>query len=642
MLSYFLLFTVSEYMTSLDNFLKYTFTVVIIIDILFALIIFPFILRLSGQLLIQVKKCLLMIRSTHDPIEHIPYYEHYRLFFCVLLAIMCFNVFNLIKAFYLLKALFLYAIEPISLSIVLSFWSAFQDAIISFGIISTVQVMYFLNNKKFNFLRYLLLVCLRFVWMLLLESGMIFNLVYYYDKSNYSILISSFIQCESIIRFILIFRIAKEANDLVKMRINLLLNDLEVIHLMGHEKVENVYRASMVFRFLSWGNFILASLYLFASSLQLFSFFFLINNQFNNVYNYSVLLIELIYLLTSVLYAMFFFLLWKLYGSSRKTRFSGFSHFNQTLDVVEVIPILAPMTLVVSQARKIFLRFYCISIVLIMVIIIAFTIPLLITSWKSIICLKDTDYYMLNKTNLYKAMHTCSYVTASPDSNCQNTYFAILEPNSTSKLKVYTIEMNYPSYSYSYSHSYFWLPRNSTLYGFENMTSTNISMIFPTEIPCYGQPNDQEFIFDPILPSLDFDCLLNRNPNNSNVSSCNGKSCENFEVTYKNPGMINIFSSFDIYYLDSRYFYVLKEVYESSALDKKIKVLKETKFKMEYNIILNEVPTKSNVHIGFPYFACCITFICNIQFYYPLGTAFVILVTLPLYLFAAVIYIHRH
>ena len=569
------------------------------------------------------------------PIEHIPYYEHYRLFLCVLLAIMCFNVFNLIKAFYLLKGLFLYVIEPISLSIVLSFWSAFQDAIISFGILSTVQVMYFLNNKKFNFLRYLLLVCLRFVWMLLLESGMIFNLVYYYDKSNFSILISSFIECVSIIRFILIFRIAKEANDLVKKRINLLLNDLEVIHLMGHEKVENVYRASMVFRFLSWGNFILASLYLFASSLQLFSLFS-INNQFNNVYNYSVLLIELIYLLTSVLYAMFFFLLWKLYDSSRKTRFSGFSHFNQTLDVVEVIPILAPMTLVGSQARKIFLRFYCISIVLIMVIIIAFTILLLITSWKSIICLKDTDYYMLNKTNLFKAMHTCSYVTASPDYNCQNTYFAILEPNSTTKLKVYTIEMNYLSYSY------FWLPRNSTLYGFENMTSTNISMIFPTEIPCYGQLNDQEFIFYPIFPSLNFDCLLNRNPNNSNVSSCIGKSCENFEVTYKNPGMINISSSFDIYYLDSRDFYVLKEVYESSALDKKIKVLKETKFKMEYNIILNEVPTKSNVHIVFPYFACCITFTCNIQFYYPFGTALIILVTLPLYLFAAVIYIHRH
>ena len=411
MSSYFLPFTNSEYMIELGNF-KYTFTIAFLIDIIIALVMMPFILRLSGQLLIQVIKYRFTIRNVNDPTDYIPYYEHYRLFFCVLLAMMCFNVVNLIKAFYLLKGLFLYVIEPISLSIVLCLWSAFQDAKVSFGIISMVQVMYYLKNKKFNFLRYFSLVILRFVWVLLLISGGLpdlfsyyyYNINFYIDsESLYFILsFSLLIQFDSIIRFIFIFRIAKEANDLIKMRINPLLNDSEVRRLINHERVENMYRASAFFRFLSWGNFILASLYLFSYSLNFFSSFILpiyydSHSIFVYIYIYSVLFIEVIYILTSVLYCIFFLFLWKLYGSPRKSRFSGFSHSSQSPNVstsVETTPILMPINLVGSQVRKIFLRFYSISIMFITVIIVAFITPLLINSWKSTICLDKANYYM--------------------------------------------------------------------------------------------------------------------------------------------------------------------------------------------------------------------------------------------------------
>ena len=656
MSSYFLLFTNSEYMIELGNF-KYTFTIAFLIDIIIALVMMPFILRLSGQLLIQVIKYRLTIRSVNDPTDYIPYYEHYRLFFCVLLAMMCFNVVNLIKAFYLLKGLFLYVIEPISLSIVLCLWSAFQDAIISFGIISMVQVMYYLNNKKFNFLRYFSLIILRFVWVLVLISGVLPKLLsYYYNihynnndnlidlNTPYNIFLSLLIQFDSIIRFIFIFRIAKEANDLIKMRINPLLNDSEVRRLINHERVENMYRASAFFRFLSWGNFILASLYLFSYSLNFFSFYilsisyYISNSSFVPVYIYSVLFIEVIYILTSVLYCIFFLLLWKLYGSPRKSRFSGFSHFSQSPNVstsVETTPILMPINLVGSQVRKVFLRFYSISIMFITVIIVAFITPLLINSWKSTICLDKANYYMLNGSNLYKAMHSCSYVTVSlstdvqSDYICQDLYFASIQPNFTIKSKVYTIE------AYQDSNDVFWLPKNSTLYGFTHVTGI-ITFIFPTEIPCYEHFTTQEVNSNPIYPSLQFDCLPSRSQNNPNIT-CHGISCETKKINFNQSGMINLSLSFD--YNDKMSFYL--QMYEPSTSSNKSKVLDQTQFDMDYNLILYEVSIDMDNTISFPFFLCCITFTCEIAIY-QLGIALGILVTFPIYLFAAVICIHRH
>ena len=62
-------------------------------------------------------------------------------------------------------------------------------------------------------------------------------------------------------RFLLIFRFAKEGNDIVKKLIDGILSDNNLRNAMGHERVENIYRSTVLFRCLSWGNFILAMLF---------------------------------------------------------------------------------------------------------------------------------------------------------------------------------------------------------------------------------------------------------------------------------------------------------------------------------------------------------------------------------------------
>ena len=438
-------------MVNISVYMKYTFTVIFISDILFALVLLPFIIRLSGQLLIQVIKYRSTIKQRgNDSEELIPYYEHYRLFFLVLLALMCFNVFSLIKAFYLIKPLFLYVVEPISLNIVLNLWSGFQVLIISVGLISIVQITFFLQGKKFSFRIFFSLIVLRFIWMSFLESDFIGNFIHFYlflgTLSLYIIPVINMVITlfDTTIRFVLIFRVAKESSDLVRKRIDMILNNAEVRNLMGNERVEKMYRAYVVFQILAWGNFALASLTFLTSTLQfllialqpfLFSKY-LSSNRFVELLNITTLLVELIYLLTNVLYSLFFLLLWKLYKSS-KSPHSGYSHFNQTPNygsVEATVPVIQALTLVGTQMRKYLLSFYAITVSIITITIIAFITPVLFIGWKSNIYLSPRDYYQFDKSNLYKAMQLCTenIVTFPEESNfCQNFSFATVLPNST-------------------------------------------------------------------------------------------------------------------------------------------------------------------------------------------------------------------
>ena len=236
-------------------------------------------------------------------------------------------------------------------------------------------------------------------------------------------------------------------------------------------------------------------------------------------------------------------------------------------------------------------------------------------------------------------MHSCSYVTVSLstdvqyDYDCHDLYFASIQPNFTNKSKVYTIKGSEFWQDFNY---FFWLPQNSTLYGFTHVTG-NISFILPTKIPCYERFNDQEDIYNPIYPSLQFDCLPSGTQNNPNIT-CHGISWETKKINFNQSGMINLSLSFD--YNNETSFYL--EMYEPSTLSKKSKDFDQTQFDMDYNLILNEVSIDKNDTISFPFIPCCITFTCEIPIYYPLGIALGILVTFPIYLFAAVICIHRH
>ena len=330
MLSYFILFTDNSLLIKMGDGFKYSFLTLYIIEILITLVVLPFLIRLSGQLFIQTLKSYQTIKSASDPKEHRPYYDHYRIMFCLLFVMLMTSVFNLIKSFYLIKPLFVYYVEPISLNLVLNFWFSFQDAIISFGLLAMLQVMYFFQEKRNNFGYYFTLPILRFVWVILIESGLLIYIISTesfkdsYNSILYQLFVSQVVNYKElllslftiliyIMRFLLIFRFAKEGNDIVKKLIDGILSDNNLRNAMGHERVENIYRATVLFRCLSWGNFILALSFC-TPPLVEFIYFYIFStttNEYTWVYFSSVLFNELIFFFTSILYTIFFLILWK-------------------------------------------------------------------------------------------------------------------------------------------------------------------------------------------------------------------------------------------------------------------------------------------------------------------------------------------
>ena len=353
MLTYYYLFTNYHLLVALGS-LKYDILVIFILEILITLAVSPFLIRLSGQLLVQTLKYREIIKNATDPEKQIPYYEHDRIMFCLLIVMLLFNVFNLIKAIYLIKPLFLFYVESISLNLVLNFWFSFQDAIISFGLLCMLQVMHFFKEKKFNFNRFFRLAILRFFWVFLAESGLLFSLIFFeIGKSTSSELgsgMSMFLfELIYLLRAILIFRFAKEGNDTVKRLINDILSNRDLRNAMGHERVESIYRATVLFKCLSWGNCALAALVFIPSSIEVVylieyisssSILFYnssvpyLNINNSNYFLSSIFIMELVYFMTSILYTMFFIILWKfLFDQSKNVRFSGYSHYSEEFNI---------------------------------------------------------------------------------------------------------------------------------------------------------------------------------------------------------------------------------------------------------------------------------------------------------------------
>ena len=634
-----------------SGYLKYTFTVIFISDILFALVLLPFIIRLSGQLLIQVIKYRSTIKQRgNDSEELIPYYEHYRLFFLVLMAILCFNVFSIIKAFYLIKPLFLYVVEPISLNIVLSLWSGFQDSIIAVGIVSVVQITYFLQGKKFSFRVFFCLIVLRFIWVPLLESDFIGNLALFPQDRGYifvnnietaAIIITQF---DTTIRFVLTFRVVKESSDLAKKRMDMIKNNAEVRNLMGNERVAKMHRASVVYQILGWGNFALASLTFLTSTLQ----FILIILRAVSSYDLSELLniitlsVELIYLLTNVLYSLFFLLLWKLYKSS-KSPHSGYSHFNQTPNygsIEATVPVIQALTLVGTQMQKYLLTFYAITVSIITITIIAFITPVLFIGWKSSISLSPRDYYQLDKSNLYKAMQLCTenIVTFPEESNlCQNFSFATVLPNSTFGNQTFPVIPN--AHPYNDVGGYFWVPNNTMLYGFTDIVHVNFYMGLYSNVPCI------EYETKSALSSIawNFDCSLDTFSYMGNVSSCMRElSCRVLNTTFASSGMLQLSLSVSSSLDSQPKFYLQRPIYNISTLGNKENVVHFTNksLSLSHNIIVDVARMD---HLEFPSEKkCVIMFTCYFELYYSFAICGAIFISLPIYLMVAIIFIHRH
>ena len=645
MLSYFYLFTNGEYVVSLGEVFKYIYLSIFILEVLFALIILPFILRLSGQLLAQTLKYRHTIKSTLESDEHIPYHEHYRIVFCLLLVIMIFNIFNLIKAFYLIKALFVYIVEPISLNIVLNMWLSFQDSIISFGLIAMLQIMYFYQEKKFKFGYSIFLIFLRFIFVFLILTGLIPLLISYYYNDNREVYLRlSLIAInliDSTLRVFLIFRFAKEANDTIKKRLEDFFYNPEYRRIVGFQRVENLYRASSLFRLLSWCNFILAML-LFISPLLQAIIPFLKTNF--NIYYSSVLCNEVICLLSCMLYAFFFLLIWKIFNRSSRVKYSGYNHFNMDITIQQSTDLVNPLTYTGAKLEKILLRYYAIAIVCITLVCIMFITPLLRIGWKSIVTLKKGDFYLLEQTNLFKAMGGCSTNKISfPQRSlfCSDVYFAKMDD---SKPKSIDFTSNILSYTRNEKNviGNLWLPDGSIIFEFKGINSANFSMVLLSKFPC---PDIEKENFNVELTSVNFDCLTpeydsSRQPD---YSCLNESDCNTYQANVTNAGMvhfsINVSATSDFYKL-----HIMREIYNISQLSNVIHVSNYSGSILDpiYDIIVYQVDL-DHPNINIPEISeCNIQFTCTFPFYFALCGAIFIFLFVPTYLFISILFIHRY
>ena len=667
MLTYFYLFTNYPLLVTLDKF-KYGIFIVFILEILITLAVLPFILRLSGQLLVQTLKYRQTIKNALDPEEHIPYYEHYRIMFCLLFVMILFNVFNLIKAFYLIKPLFVYYVEPISLYIVLNFWFSFQDAIISFGLLCMLQVIHFFKEKQFNFKKYFLLAILRVLWVFFIESGLSISLIYFeYSKYAGSEIVGGtsvfLFELMYLLRVMLIFRFAKEGNDTVKRMINDILCNHDLRNAMGHERVESIYRATVLFKCLSWGNFVLAALVLIPSTIEvvyviveqilpLFYRDYLIKNFFpyfkinSEYFLSSIFIMELVYFLTSILYTMFFLILWKfLFNKSRNVRFSGYSHFSEEFnreDYTErTTPLLAPPTFKGTKMHKFLLSYYSIVSAFITILIVGFITTLGVTGWSSVLFVHSGEFYEMNKTNLYKEMETCSRVTIernnplNSNQNCDQTYFASIT-NSTSTIpSLQNLTYNaYPSNYTSFLYTTLWVPSNTTITGLKGVSSLKVNSLMQTDVPCLDYNEEYSALQS---GSLYFDCVLPETNNGKLIKNCSTtEQCQLFNVSIPVSSMINlegIASSPAIVGIKT-------QIYNLSSLP--VTPVSKKKIELDwrkYDLIQNNRAKLSDFYESV---SCSIKFSCTLPIYYGLTISILTLILTPTYLMVSVVLIHRY
>ena len=411
---------------------------------------------------------------------------------------------------------------------------------------------------------------------------------------------------------------------------------------MRHERVENIYRSTVLFRSLSWGNFILAMLFSVPSLVESIYYYIFSypTGEYSKVYFSSVLFNELIFFFASILYAIFFLILWKfLFDKSKKVKFTGYSHFNNigNLQTRETVPLLNPITFSGMKIQKILLRYYSIVISCITVIMVGFITPLAITGWSSILFVHPSDYYELNYTNLYKAMESCSKINAEvyPSNvfDCDFAYFATIGDSPTFLYQNYPI---YPS-DYSPQGNVLWIPPNTTITGLSNdIHSLNISSIIQTDVPCmtdFEQSIALEgrfVIFDCVIPDYNYTNFI--------ANCSNTDQCQSFHETISPSMMINITIDSSDYSPSSN---LIRQIYNLSSLSNMEPVMNIWKSENDFDWQKHDLLQNNQTSIYYGG-TCVIKFKCVLPPYIGIIVAIFTIFSVPVYLMSSVILIHRH
>ena len=172
------LFVSTLYPFGTDTTTEVVLGITFLINIIVSIIMLPINIRLAGQLVMQVFKyryiCNHEATMDEDNKVMTGYYNHFRSVMCIILAMVGFNVFNVICA-----VLFLINFYKNAWGEVWWYWwiaqgvcAAFQECIILYAVSMLYQVACYVQDKKFNFLTISVFMLIRFIYTSIVVTGM--------------------------------------------------------------------------------------------------------------------------------------------------------------------------------------------------------------------------------------------------------------------------------------------------------------------------------------------------------------------------------------------------------------------------------------------------------------------------------------
>ena len=520
-------------------------------NILISVIMLPINIRLAGQLVMQVFKyryiCNNEATMDEDNIVMTGYYNHFRAVMCIIIAMVGYNVFNVISA-----VLFLIYFFKNAWGEVWWYWwiaqglcAAFQECIILYAVAMLYQVACYVQGKKFHFLTISVFMVIRFIYTSILV-GILQNavLVYQYETNIITrileLSIPSLLILESSLRFPMIFSFVRVTQRSVSKYITDFINDMNTPYLDREHFVVKV-QAGKLFQIAGWGTICVSLMMYFIHILQ-YSVFLagavvlwnvVIYKSFNTVISLflsAIPIIQMISILPSILYSAFLITLWLYFRYKTKVKYSGYSS-----DDPKVLKLIhEPETDVLSNQDKfhftyykhknrVMITTYVVCVVLVSVMFAAFFAPVLSEKWKWDISLKPGDYYLLENSVLKdgcpddRFSFTVNqgydgFSSKEIDLNCSENIFAG---------ELLFNETFYRTYNYIATGSFdqVWLPENSTL-------ESDLPIGIQSEYPCYYDASVYYNIYDHTMShQLGIgSCIgakIMQDPSQTNFSTCN-------------------------------------------------------------------------------------------------------------------------
>ena len=329
---------------------KVVLGIIFLINILISILMLPINIRLEGQLVMQVFKyryiCNRVATVDEDNKVMTGYYNHFRAVMCIIIAMVGYNVFNVISAVLFL----IYFFKNAWVEVWWYWWiaqglcAAFQECIILYAVAMLYQIACYVQGKKFNFLTISVFIVIRFIYTSILV-GLSVNLVTedglksfsYIVWKAFGLAISSLLILETTLRFPMIFSFVRVTQRSVSKYINDFINDMNTPYLDREHFVVKI-QAGKLFQIAGWGTICVSFLTSFVLIIQYVVYFVVIGMEntiivsirdnkktFETIVLTAITIIQVIIILPSILYSAFLIILWLYFRYKTKVKYSGYS-----------------------------------------------------------------------------------------------------------------------------------------------------------------------------------------------------------------------------------------------------------------------------------------------------------------------------